>query len=112
MKSILPGAGWQRCRVCFARNLSQAIGTVNSKPVNALISIIFAQTSQEAIMTHCNQVTGSIRTQFPQVAAMLDAAETELTVFAAMLREHWQKIWSNKPIERLNREVKQRADVV
>ncbi|NAZ17802.1 IS256 family transposase [Glutamicibacter soli] len=112
VKAILPGAGWQRCRVHFARNVSQKIGTVHSKPVNALISTIFAQTSQEAVMAHYKQVTGSIRTQFPQVAAMLDAAETELTVFAAMPREHWQKIWSNNPIERLNREVKRRADVV
>lgn len=112
VKAILPGAGWQRCRVHFARNVSQAIGTVHSKPINALISTIFAQTSQEAVMAHFKQVTASIRTQFPQVAAMLDAAETELTVFAAMPREHWQKIWSNNPIERLNREVKRRADVV
>lgn len=112
VKAILPGAGWQRCRVHFARNVSQAIGTVNSKPINALISTIFAQTSQEAVMAHYKQVTGSIRAQFPQVATMLEAAETELTTFAAMPREHWQKIWSNNPIERLNREVKRRADVV
>lgn len=112
VKAILPGAGWQRCRVHFARNVSQAIGTVHSKPVNALISTIFAQTSQEAVTAHYKQVTDRIRAQFPQVAAMLEAAETELTVFAAMPREHWQKIWSNNPIERLNREVKRRADVV
>lgn len=43
---------------------------------------------------------------------MLDAAETELTVFTAIPRENWQKIWSNNPIERLNREVKRHVDVV
>lgn len=53
-----------------------------------------------------------MRAQFPQVATMLEAAETELTAFAGMPREQWQKIWSNNPIERLDREVKRRADVV
>lgn len=85
---------------------------MNSKLVNALISTVFAQTSQEAVRAHYKQVTGSMRAQFPQVAAMLEAAETELTAFAGTPREHWQKIWSNNPIERLNREVKRRADVV
>jgi transposase-like protein len=43
---------------------------------------------------------------------MLTAAETDLTAFTGMPVEHWQKIWSNNPIERLNREIKRRADVV
>ena len=37
MKAILPGAGWQRCRVHFARNVTQQLGSARSKPVNALI---------------------------------------------------------------------------
>ena len=43
---------------------------------------------------------------------MLTAAEPDLTGFAIMPVEHWRKIWSNNPIERLNREIKRRADVV
>ena len=43
---------------------------------------------------------------------MLIDAEPDLTAFAALPREHWTKIWSNNPIERLNREIKRRADVV
>lgn len=43
---------------------------------------------------------------------MLSDAKADLPAFAALPREHWQKIWSNNPIERLNREIKRRADVV
>lgn len=111
-KAILPGASWQRCRVHFARNVTQHLGSAHSKPVNALISTIFAQTTTEAVTAQYQSVTDGLRAGFPEIAAMLEAAEPDLTAFAAMPREHWQKVWSNNPIERLNREIKRRADVV
>jgi len=112
VKAILPGSGWQRCRVHFARNVTQKLGSARSKPVNALISTIFAQTTPEAVIAQYHQVTDSLRGSFPEITAMLEAAEPDLTGFAPLPREHWQKVWSNNPIERLNREIKRRADVV
>ena len=112
VKAVLPFAGWQRCRVHFARNVTQRLGSANSKPVNALISTIFAQTSREGVTAQYGQVRDALRTSFPQISDMLDAAEPDLTAFAAYPSEHWRKIWSNNPIERLNREIKRRADVV
>lgn len=112
VKAILPGAGWQRCRVHVARNVTQKLGSARSKPVNALISTIFAQTTTETVTAQYRQVTDSLRGSFPEIAAMLEAAEADLTGFAVLPREHWQKVWSNNPIERLGREIKRRADVV
>ncbi|WP_447661023.1 transposase [Microbacterium paraoxydans] len=100
------------CRVHFARNVTQRLGSARSKPVNALISTIFAQTTPEAVIGQYHQVTDSLRGSFPEIAAMLENAEPDLTGFATLPREHWQKVWSNNPIERLNREIKRRADVV
>lgn len=110
--AILPGAGWQRCRVHFARNVTQKLGSRHSKPINALISAVFAQTDPQALVAQYKQVTTALRSSCPDVADMLTAAETDLTAFTGMPVEHWQKIWSNNPIERLNREIKRRADVV
>lgn len=112
VKAILPGSGWQRCRVHFARNVTQRLGSARSKPVNALISTIFAQTTAEAVTAQDKAVIDSLRSSFPEIAAILEAAEADLTAFAPLPREHWQKIWSNNPIERLNRKIKRRADVV
>ena len=112
VKAVLSGASWQRCRLHFARNVTQTLGSARSKPVNALIATIFAQTTPDAVKECYHQVISSLSASFPQVARMLTDAESDLTAFATQPRPHWQKIWSNNPIERLNREIKRRTDVV
>ena len=112
VRAILPGAAWQRCRVHFARNITSRLGPARSKPAGALVSTIFAQTSQEAVAAQYKHVIDALKDAFPEIADMLTRAEPDLTAFAAFPREHWTKIWSNNPIERLNREIKRRADVV
>src|SRR4051794_16699578 len=50
--------------------------------------------------------------QFPAVAVLLRDAREEITAFADFPQAHWRKIWSTNPLERLNKEVKRRTDVV
>ena len=52
------------------------------------------------------------RRQFPAVERLLRDTAEELTAFAAFPRAHWRKLWSTNPLERLNREVKRRTNVV
>lgn len=91
VKAILPGAAWQRCRVHFARNVTSHLGSARSKPVNAVIGTIFAQTTAEAVRGCYRQVTDNLAASgFTDIAAMLDKAEADLTAFADTPTEHWR----------------------
>ena len=106
------GATWQRCRVHFMRNLHGAVAGRQAPVVTAAIRTIFAHTDPAEVSRQWDQVTESLAESFPKVAAMMDQAKTDVLAFTAFPYTHWQKIWSNNPIERLNKEIKRRADVV
>jgi len=80
--------------------------------VAATIRTVFAQTTGEAVRTQVNVVADMLGRQFPQVKSILLDAATDITAFADFPPAHWKKIWSTNPLERLNREVKRRADVI
>ena len=42
----------------------------------------------------------------------MDEAEEDVLCYAAFPQEHWHKIWSNNPLERVNKEVERRTNVV
>jgi transposase-like protein len=48
----------------------------------------------------------------PKVARLLEAAEDELLAFMSFPRDHWPKLRSTNPLERLNREIARLSDVV
>ena len=58
------------------------------------------------------KVADGFRRRFPKLAELMEEAEEDVLSYAAFPQEHWQKIWSNNPLERLNKEVKRRTNVV
>jgi putative transposase len=50
--------------------------------------------------------------QFPKAAAILDAAEADVLAHTGFPRAHWRKIASTNPLERINKEIKRRSNVV
>ena len=50
--------------------------------------------------------------RFPKAAESMTSARTDVLALASFPRSHWRKIWSNNPLERLNKEVKRRSNVV
>lgn len=105
-------AAWQRCRVHFMCNLQAAVGKRHVPPVMAAIKTVFAHTDPDEVTAQWDTVTDSMAEHFPKIAEMMRAAKEDVLAFAVFPQSHWQKIWSNNPIERLNKEIKRRADVV
>ena len=105
-------SSWQRCRVHFMRNLHTAVSAKHAPAVTAAVKTIFAHTDPGEVAAQWDRVADTLAGSFPKVATMMSEAKTDVLAFTAFPKAHWQKIWSNNPIERLNKEIKRRADVV
>ena len=112
IRRVFQGAGWQRCRVHAMRNLLAVAKHQHRQIVAALIRTIFAQPDPEGAHRQLRAVVDQLETIAPEVAAKLADAENDLLAYTTFPPAHWSKIWSNNPIERLNRELKRRTDVV
>src|SRR5881398_552425 len=110
--AVMLGAGWQRCRVHFMRNVLARVPKGNAEMVAAAIRTVFAQPDAEHVHSQLDVIAGMLGRQFPQVEAMLRDAEDDLLAFTGFPVAHWKKIWSTNPLERLNKEIKRRTDVV
>ena len=112
IEAVVQGASWQRCRVHFMRNALSLVPKAAQQMVGATIRTVFAQ--PEAVSAHqqWRKVADGFRDRFPKLAELMDEAEEDVLAYAAYPQEHWQKIWSNNPLERLNKEVKRRTNVV
>ena len=112
IRRVVQGAGWQRCRVHAKRNLLAVARHDQRQLISALISTIFAQPDGQAARAQLRGVVDQLQRAAPKVAERLQAMEDDLLAYTAFPPIHWPKIWSNNPIERLNRELKRRTDVV
>ena len=110
--AVLAGACWQRCRVHFLRNVLARVPKASAEMVAAAIRTIFAQPTGAEVVEQLDKVTAMLQPKFPQVATMLADAREDLTAFTAFPVAHWRKLWSTNPLERLNKEVKRRTNVV
>jgi putative transposase len=110
--TVLAGAAWQRCRVHFLRTALARVGKGQAEMAAAAIRTIFAQPPADTVRDAVENVATTLERQFPVVALLLRDAREEITACADFPQAHWRKIWSTNPLERLNKEVKRRTDVV
>jgi putative transposase len=110
--AVCAGAAWQRCRVHFMRNALAKVSKGHAEMVAAAIRTIFTQPTGSGVRDHVHVVADMLAEKFPAVAELLRDAGPDITAFADFPEAHWRKIWSTNPLERLNKEVKRRTDVV
>jgi transposase-like protein len=110
--AVMAGAAWQRCRVHFMRNVLSRVPKGSQEMVAAAIRTIFAQPDAEAVHEQLASIADKLGRQFPAVQDMLHQAAPDICAFAAFPTSHWRRIWSTNPLERVNAEIKRRADVI
>jgi transposase-like protein len=109
---VLLGAAWQRCRVHFLRNVLAAVPKGNAEMVAAAIRTVFAQPDAQHVREQLDVIAGMLGRQLPKVETMLRETADDLLAFTNFPVGHWKKIWSTNPLERLNKEINRRTDVV
>lgn len=112
IRKNLQGASWQRCRVHYVRNLLAPVPKAHQEMVAAAFRSIFTLTTPADVKARWDEVAVMLTDRFPKAAALMDSARTDVLAFTAFPREHWRQIWSNNPLERLNKEIRRRTAVV
>ena len=84
----------------------------SAEMVAAAVRTIFAQPDAAHVHDQLDVIAGMLGRQFPKLEAMLHDSAEDLLAFTSFSPSHWKKLWSTNPLERLNKEIKRRTDVV
>ena len=106
------GAAWQRCRVHWMRNALAHVPKGQQTVVAAALRQAFLQADQEGARQIWRQVADQLRPRWPKLGTLMDESEHDVLAYMAFPLQHRSKLHSTNPLERLNKEVKRRADVV
>jgi putative transposase len=110
--AVLIGSSWQRCRVHFMRNVLAVVPRGNAEMVAAAIRTIFAQPDPVSVHEQFDDIATKLERMLPKGAAMMREATDDLLAFTPFPQAHWRQLWSTNPLERTNKEIKRRTDVV
>jgi transposase-like protein len=111
ISTVLTGAAWQRCRVHFMRNLLATVPQGAREPIAAIVRTIFAQPDHATAMLQLRQVADGLR-KYPRTATLLEEAAEDILAYRLFPLAHQRQLHSTNPLERLNKEIKLRSNVV
>jgi putative transposase len=106
------GCPWQRCTVHFVRDMHQHCRPAQRALVSAALREVFNADDHDQARERVTHVIEQLTATVPKVAELLAEAEPDLLAFYAFPAEHWTKLRSTNPLERVNREIGRRTDVV
>lgn len=102
----------QRCRVHWMRNALAHAPAKSRAAVAAMLKTIFVQETKKDAEEQWNTVADTLREKNAKLAQMMDASREDVLAYMDFPKEHWPQISSTNPLERLNKEIKRRSDVV
>jgi putative transposase len=94
------------------RNLLTRVPKSAQSLVATLVRSIFAQPDPASVHEQQRRIVAQLEERFPEAAALLDEAGGEVLAFTGFPKEHWRQLWSNNSLERLNKEIRRRTEVV
>jgi transposase-like protein len=103
---------WQRCTVHFLRDMVMHCRRDQRNLVAAALREVFNAESQQQARERVSHVLERLASVAPKVCELLEAAEEDLIAFYLFPSEHWTKLRSTNPLERVNKEIGRRTDVV
>lgn len=106
------GATWQRCRVHWMRNALAYVPKAQTSIAAAALRQAFLQPDAETAHQTFRHVADQMRDRWPKLAAFMDTSEHDVLAHMGFPAQRRTKIHSTNTLERLNKEVKRRADVV
>jgi len=112
IRAVLNGTTWQRCTVHFLRNVLCRVPKAAQGFVTAALKSIFAQSSQVEARQALRKAVELLRPKYPAAAALVEEAEEDVLAYMSFPERHWRQIHSTNPLERQNREIRRRTDVV
>lgn len=108
-----PEAAWQRCMVHWQRNVASAVPRSKVKKTMAMLKAIHAQEDRPAALKKGAEVVAKLRElRLSQAAKIVEEGLSETLSYMAYPREHWTRIRTNNPLERIMREIRRRTRVV
>jgi transposase-like protein len=108
-----PEARWQRCMVHFYRNVFSHVPAGKLRAVALMLKAIHAQESLEAARRKATEVVARLcELRLVKAAELVETAVPETLAYYAFPEEHWRRIRTNNPLERIMREIRRRTRAV
>ena len=112
ISAVFTGVAWQRCQVHFMRNVLCQVPQKQKGMVAALVRTVFNQDSIDEAKECMHMVVDQLKKRFPKAAEVVELAEDEVLTYMSFPEKHWKQIYTSNLIERLNKEMKRRFNVV
>ncbi len=110
---VFPDADWQRCAVHFYRNVFSHVPRGKMREVAAMLKAIHAQENREAAESKSKDVINKLKAmKLRSAAELVEKSIHETFAYYAYPPQHWLKIKTNNPMERLLKEARRRTKVV